>query len=227
MYAFLKQQQLLLFLALLFVTALQAEPSFKPSSSDSESVPPSGLGATTIGERIILYSNGTWKVNNYFREDKIPAITDHGRTISLTRKTDPSKQNPTLLWEYTDKSSGPIQILVSRAIDTGKSKHSTSDNCIPVITARNLSMLTLFRIIAELSFKTPDGSSSSTSVMLGPLDRGEEEEKVSSPIYVDNCQQLTATLHVAYCFFSNGLDCSKTVEASRFGTIPIQMASKP
>jgi hypothetical protein len=212
----------LIIIAPFFFNASNAESFNISNINDAESVPPSGLGATTIGERIIIYNNGTWKINNFFKEEQVPAITDHGRTILLSKKTNPENNKTTLHWEYTDQSSGPIQILISRAIDTRKSEHSSDDNCIPVVTARNLSMLTLFRVIAEITFTTPDGVSSSTSVMLGPLDRGEEEEKVSSPIFVNNCQELSATLHVAYCFFSNGLDCSKTVVASRFGTIPIQ-----
>ncbi|MEJ2610995.1 MAG: hypothetical protein P8179_13140 [Candidatus Thiodiazotropha sp.] len=215
------------FLLLFYVTRLLAGTPPKTTSNNTEAIPPSGLGATTIGERVLLLSDGSWKIDNYYREDKVSAITDHGRTVSLTRKLDPNSQKPILIWEYSDQSTGPIQILVSRAIDTGKSIHSNTDNCIPVITARNLSKLSLFRVIAELSFQTSDGNIASTSVMLGPLDQGEEEEKVTSPIYVDKCQNLTAMLHIPYCYFSNGLDCTNTVETSRYGTIPVQLAPKP
>ena len=95
-----------------------------------------------------------------------------------------------------------------------------------MVTVRNLTKLTLFRIIAELEFTAKDGTRASTSVMIGPLDDGEEEEKVASPLLVDECRGLTGTLHVAHCTYTNGLDCSIAVEASLYGAIPLQLADE-
>ena len=206
------------------VPATSTSDDFVPTPGSHEALPPSGLGATTEGERVVLYNDHTWKVDEYNRQHDITAVTDHGRTVILHRKIDPTTSRPYLSWRYSDRSGGPIEVLISRAIDTERSEHSKTDNCIPVVTVRNLTRLGVFRIIVELEFTAKDGSKASTSVMLGPLDDGDEGEKVASPLLVDQCRGLTAKLHVGHCAFSDGLDCTSTVRASHYGAIPLDMA---
>ncbi|UUX48463.1 hypothetical protein NUH88_13710 [Nisaea acidiphila] len=185
-----------------------------------EAFPSSGLGATTLGERVLLLPDGTWKVDDYYAADEVTAVTDHGRTVVLTRKTDPASKDSVLQWEYTRGHGGPIQIVVSRAITTDRSQHSKNDNCIPVLTVRNLTSLGLFRIVAELQFTGPNNVKAATSIMAGPLDDGEQGDFLSGPLFLDSCDSLTAELHIPFCQFENGLDCSSVVAASAYGTIP-------
>lgn len=195
-----------------------------PPHGEDEAIPPSGLGATTVGERVLLLSDGSWKIDQFYSVDEVTALSDHGRTVMLSRKTDPATKHPVLRWKYARGHGGPLQIVVSRAITTDKSGHSTNDNCIPVITIRNLTSLGLFRIIAEVEFTSRDGNGqSATSVMAGPLDEGEEGDYLASPLFLETCKNLEATVSVPYCTFDNGLDCSDVVTATRFGTIPAQI----
>jgi hypothetical protein len=190
-----------------------------------EAIPPSGLHATTTGDHVLIFQDGSWKKRQPLPGISTTAITDHGRSIALMEKSDPASGKIRREWRYTSPSQGMIQIVVSRAITTDRSTHSNRDNCIPVITARNLSDSTLFRVIAELEFQTKDSGHSAISVMLGPLDGGEEEEKVASPLFVPGCEYLSAKLHVPYCTLTNGLDCRMLITSSRYGTIPVEMAA--
>jgi hypothetical protein len=191
-----------------------------------EAFPSSGLGARTIGQRVLLFQDGTWKVDQYYSADAVTAVSDHGRIVSLTRTIDPQTKEPVLKWDYTTGHGGPLQIIVSRAITTDRSEHSKNDNCIPVVTVRNLTNLGLFRIVAELEFDGANDVHAATSVMAGPLDDGEQGDYLSSPLFLDSCSGLTAKLHVPFCQFDNGLDCRDVVTASAFGTIPAMLAPK-
>ncbi|WP_028466911.1 hypothetical protein [Nisaea denitrificans] len=197
-----------------------------PPIDDDEAIPPSGLGATTVGQRVILLPDGTWKIDQFYSADEVTAMSDHGRVITLSRTTDPATKHPVLRWKYARGHGGPLQIVVSRAITTDRSKHSTDDNCIPVLTIRNLTNLGLFRIIAEVEFTVKDGSGqSATSVMAGPLDDGEEGDYLASPLFLETCKNLEATVNIPYCTFENGLDCRDVVTATQFGTIPAKIAA--
>ncbi|WP_420402301.1 hypothetical protein [Nisaea sp.] len=210
------------------VTSASSSGNNSPAAAlfdHDEAFPSSGLGARTVGERVLLFSDGTWKVDQYYSADQVTAVSDHGRIVSLTRTIDPKTKEPVLRWNYARGHGGPLQIVVSRAITTDRSEHSKNDNCIPVITVRNLTNLGLFRIVAELQF---DGAGeevhASTSVMAGPLDDGEQGDYLSSPLFIDTCSGLTARLHIPFCQFENGLDCRDVVAASAFGTIPAVLA---
>lgn len=185
-----------------------------------EAFPSTGLGATTIGERVIILPDGTWKVDNYYQDDEVTAVSDHGRLVMLTRTKDPQTGEFVRTWSYTTGHGGPLQVVVSRAITTDRSLHSKNDNCIPVITVRNLTSLGLFRLVAELEFTSANGKNSATSIMAGPLDDGEQGDFQSGPLFLETCTDLTAKLHIPYCKFENGVDCRTVVSASGFGTIP-------
>lgn len=192
---------------------------------EDETIPPSGLGAMTVGERVLLLPDGSWKIDEFYKADEVTAMSDHGRAVLLSRITDPTTKKPVLRWKYARGHGGPLQIVISRAITTDKSRHSTNDNCIPVITIRNLTNLGLFRIVAEVEFTPKDGSGqSATSVMAGPLDDGEEGDYLASPLFLKTCSDLKASVSVPYCTFENGLDCRDVVTATRFGTIPAEIA---
>lgn len=196
-----------------------------PPIDEDETIPLSGLGATTVGERILLLPDGTWKIDQFYSADKVTAISDHGRTITLIRTIDPATDKPLLHWNYSQSHGGPLQIVISRAISTDRSGHSFTDNCIPVITIRNLTNLGIFRIVAEIEFTSQtDDSRSATSIMAGPLDDGEETDSLSSPLFLKSCTNLQATVSVPYCTFENGLDCRGVITTTRFGTIPARMA---
>ena len=219
---------LLVALALL-LSALthQAEAqALTPPLDEDETIPPSGIGATTVGERVILMPDGTWKIDQFYSADEVTALSDHGRTVMLSRTIDPATKHPVLRWKYARGHGGPLQIVVSRAITTDRSRHSTDDNCIPVLTIRNLTNLGLFRIIAEVEFTVKNGSGqSATSVMAGPLDDGEEGDYLASPLFLETCKDLEATVNIPYCTFDNGLDCRDVVTATQFGTIPAKIAA--
>jgi len=202
------------------------QPSARPVLEDDEAFPSSGLGARTIGQRVLLFSDGTWKINRYHVLDKVTAISDHGRTVNLMRTLDPKTNEPILRWEYAEGHGGPLQIVVSRVITTDRSEHSKNDNCIPVITVRNLTNLGLYRIVAELEFGDATDIHASTSVMAGPLDEGEQGDYLSNPLILNSCLGLTARLHIPFCQFDNGLDCRDVVSASAFGSIPAVLASQ-
>lgn len=211
---------------LLSVLAHQADAqTTAPPPDEGETIPPSGLGATTVGERVILLPNGTWKIDDFHNADKVTAISDHGRSVTLTRTINPVTDQPELRWQYSRSRGGLLQIVISRAISTDRSGHSLIDNCIPVITVRNLTNLGVFRIVAEIEFtsKVDDGRSA-TSIMAGPLDDGEETDALASPLFLKSCDNLQATINVPYCAFENGLDCRNVITTTRFGTIPARMA---
>lgn len=202
-----------------------AQTSMPPLDKD-ETIPPSGLGATTVGERVLLLPDGTWKLDQFYSADEVTAMSDHGRVVKLTRTTDPTTKRPVLRWRYSKGHGGPLQIAVSRAITTDRSRHSKDDNCIPVITVRNLTNLGLFRIIAEVEFSVKDGGGqSAASIMAGPLDDGEEGDYLASPLFLETCKNLEATVNIPYCTFENGLDCRDVVTATRYGTIPATIAA--
>lgn len=208
-------------------TSSGKKPPVQTLHESDEAFPSSGLGARTVGERVLLFQDGTWKVDQYYSADEVTAVSDHGRIVSLTRTIDPQTKEPVLKWEYSRGHGGPLQIIVSRAITTDRSLHSKNDNCIPVVTVRNLTNLGLFRIVAELSFEGSGDAHASTSVMAGPLDDGEQGDYLSSPLFIATCSGLTARLHVPFCQFENGLDCRDVVTASSFGTIPAVLAPTP
>ncbi|GAB6041499.1 hypothetical protein [Endothiovibrio diazotrophicus] len=199
------------------------EEAIADNPDGGEAIPPSGLHATTTGSHVLLFDDGSWKPRPNYPGASTTAITDHGRTVELVEKADPAGRLRRE-WRFTSPSRGMIQVIVSRAITTDRSAHSNRDNCIPVITVRNLTDSSVFRLIAELEFKTEGSNGSAISVMLGPLDGGEEEEKVASPLFVPQCEYLSGTLHVPYCTYANGLDCRALVTTSRYGTIPLEMA---
>lgn len=188
-----------------------------------EMLPPSGIGATTVGQRVILHPDGSWKEDKFKTDFEVLAVSDHGRIINLEGIKDPKTGKFKFQWHYTNQIDGEIQILVSRAIDTSRSAHSKDDNCIPVIKARNLTRLPVSRVVAELEFISGSGHVSSSSVMLGPLATGEEKDEIGSPLFVKNCQGLTAKLHVPYCRLNNGIDCTRMVGASGYSSIPITL----
>lgn len=190
----------------------------------NEGFPSSGLGARTTGARVLLFEDRTWKVDEYSSVDEIAAVSDHGRTVRLTRTIDPKTKELVREWEYTRGHGGPLQIVISRAITTDRSEHSKNDNCIPVITVRNLTNLGLFRIVAELQFEGAGDIHAATSIMAGPLADGEQGDYLSSPLIIDTCAGLTARLHVPFCQFENGINCRDVVTASSFGTIPTALA---
>ncbi|MBT6609270.1 MAG: hypothetical protein HOB37_12525 [Rhodospirillaceae bacterium] len=184
-------------------------------------IPPSGIGATTVGQRIILFDDRSWKADDFYHRESVLAITDGGRTVALTQTVDPKSEQQILSWEYTGSHEDKIQVLVSRALTVVHTKDTGQTNCVPIITARNLSGQSLFRIVAELQFVSAGKEVSATSVMIGPLDSGEGRNKTSSPLYDVACKNVTANLHVPFCKLSNGLDCRKLVIASKFSAIAL------
>ena len=196
-----------------------------PPLDTEETIPPSGLGATTVGERVLLFPDGTWKIDRYYSADEVTAMSDHGRTVSLSRTIDPVTNQPALRRRYARGHGGPLQISISRAITTDRSGHSTDDNCIPVITIRNLTNLGLFRVVAGVQFTSKEnGSTSATSIMAGPLDDGEGGDYLAPPLFLKSCDNLEATVSISYCTFENGLDCRDIVTTTRFGAIPARMS---
>lgn len=221
-----RRKSLIASCALLAMVALPvAAQSPVPPNGESGTIPPSGMGATTSGQRVILLPDGTWKTDEHYSLEEMTAVTDHGQTITLTRGVDPKTKDVTLQWSYSGLRGGPLQIAVSRAITTDRSAHSSTDNCIPVVSVRNLSQIGLFRILIELEFTAPDGSTSGANLMAGPLDEGEETDIVANALFLNGCKNLTAKLQIPYCKFDHGLDCRHAVTASRVGAIPVELAA--
>lgn len=217
-----------LLLALALLTASQTPPAHAQNAGASltqtETVPQNGIGATMAGARIRLLPDGTWVEDAFAGSKTTIAITDHGHTVDLSEDPIPNSKEKKRTWKPLGSGGGPIQIVVSRAINTAQSAHSTTDNCIPVVTVRNLTKIGVFRIVVELRFtdtRSPDRTTSSISMMVGDLDEGEQEDLVASPLLEPYCGGLEAEMHIPFCRFSNGVTCEHLVTGSRYGTIPI------
>ncbi|MBF0255217.1 MAG: hypothetical protein HQL47_01905 [Gammaproteobacteria bacterium] len=225
MLRFIHRHSLKLFICLSL--SLSSSIQAKTPVARNEAIPPSGLSAVTAGRQVLLFQDGSWSTPGPVAGQSIQAITAQGRGVSLIEKPGQKPGSTERTWKYSGSTHGMIQVVVSRAIATDRSPHSDTDNCIPTITLRNLSDFTLHRVIAELEFFSKDGNRSAASVMFGSLDNGEEQERVASPLLVPDCTHLSARLHVPYCVFSNGLDCSVLIKASPYGTISLEMATPP
>ena len=185
-------------------------------------VPKSGLEATIRGEHIILNQDGTWKHETDRNPDRAMGMTADGHMVELTitREDDGTQKKE---WKYLGTGGGPLQVAITRAVTTDQSIHSDRDNCIPVITIRNLTKVTLHRILLDIEFVSADDSHGGTSLMMGPLDDGDQQEYVSPPLFVPGCKGLTATLRVPYCTFRDGARCENVVIASAWGVVPLTL----
>lgn len=191
-------------------------------------IPDSGMGATTVGQRIVLLrdpKNGlqTWK-SDIFKssEDSVMAIADNGATVALTIQNSDSN-NPTFTWSYVNSSAGQIQILITRALKTPDAIDKRKTNCIPVVTVRNLTTHGMYRVVAEMEYLANNKVVSSGSSMFGPLDQGETQALTTDALYDANCGRISARMHIPFCKFSNGLDCKNRVVGSKFGAIPVKL----
>lgn len=209
---------------LAFASLGSTAPPAAAQAADSQMIiPDSGMGATTEGSRVILYSDGTWKVDEYVDTARITAVTDHGSTVELTQSQQ-SDGTQKKTWTLTGSGGGgPIQVVVTRAVTTNLSIHSDRDNCIPVVKVRNLTQVVLHRIVVEIDFTGPAGSHGGTSLMFGPLADGVEREEVSAPLFVPACKGLIGQARVPYCIFKDGVRCENVVIASERGVIPLSM----
>jgi hypothetical protein len=187
-------------------------------------IPPSGIGATTTGERVLLLPDGTWRREGQVIET-VDAITDTGRQVELRQVTE-ADGDSRLTWDFIGAGGGPIQIVVTRALNTALSVHSKEDNCIPAVAARNLSSIRVNRVLVEIAFSDPEGNYSFTSLMMGPLDHGDAHEVVSPPLFFEACRGLTGTLTVPYCELDGGTRCDRLVVASDRGVIPLSMETE-
>ena len=124
---------------------------------------------------------------------------------------------------YVNQSAGQIQMVISRALVTHDTRKNSQVNCVPVITARNLTTHGMFRIIAEFDYFENKKVISSTSSMLGPLDKGEAHDVPTDTLYDVDCGKIQARMYIPYCRLSNGLDCKNLVVGSAFGAIPVKM----
>lgn len=178
--------------------------------------------ATMAGRRVVLHEDGTWQFPRTSEKREIDAVTDNGRAVRLTEVAN-ATGCVERKWSFVGDSGGLIQIVVTRAITTDPSIHGNRDNCIPVIVVRNLNVNGLRTIITEIEFTSPDGASSSTSIMLGPLDHGEERERASAPLFIEDCMGLTGVITVPYCILDNDANCQPIIRASNRGVIPLTL----
>jgi len=181
--------------------------------------------AVTQGRDVDLNPDGTWSYIPISKDNPVEAISNTGETITL-RESIGSNDKIIRCWAVEEKSGGPIQIVVTRAVETEHSAHSQRDNCIPIVTVRNLNPHSLSRIISEIQFSNADGIGSSASIMFGPLDQGEEQGKTSAPLFVPGCKGLRGTVHIAFCRLDDGARCDAIVTASEFGVIPLTMSPR-
>ena len=231
--AFLKPYALLLCAALVLGSwvfagpaVAQSSPTAAQSGAHDMEIPTAGMGATTEGSRVILHSDGTWELNRFVDTSRVTAVTDHGRTVELSETT-ADDGTKTKVWKVTGTGGGgPIQVVVTRAVTTDLSIHSSRDNCIPVIKVRNLTKVSLHRIVVEIDFHTEGGAHGGTSLMFGPLPDGVEREEVSAPLFVPACKGLKGHARVPYCVFKDGVRCESIVIASDWGVIPLSMAAQ-
>ena len=186
-------------------------------------MPSSGLQAVVPGRRVILDRDGSWRHLRTDNLDQAVALTDTGQMVELTIESDPDGEQ-LRTWRYLATGAGPLHIAVTRAVSTDKSLHSNRDNCIPVVSLRNLTKVRLFRIIIEIEFRDRSGKHGGTSLMAGPLEDGEQQEMVSSPLFLPGCDSLVGELHVPYCTFRDGTDCAHLVTASAIGSVPLTLS---
>jgi len=219
-----------LFLSLAVWQASAEERSYNTAAK--ETIPDTGIGATTTGQRIILFKDHrtglqTWQSDIFKKpEDKVIAITDHGSTVALSI-LNPNSNHPVLTWSFVDRSKGQIQIVISRALMSQDALHKLQINCIPVVTARNLTTHGLFRIVAEFEYVKNTKVISTASSMLGPLDKGEKHDLTTDTLYDAHCGNIRARMYIPFCKLSNGLDCKNMVVGSAFGAIPVKMGRSP
>ena len=182
-----------------------------------------GLQAVVPGRRVILEQDGSWRHLRTDNLDQAVALTDTGQMVELT--IDPNADGThRRTWRYLATGAGPLHVAVTRAVATDKSLHSNRDNCIPVVTLRNLTKVRLFRIIIEIEFRDTNGKRGGTSLMAGPLEDGEQQEIVSAPLFLPGCDSLVGELHVPYCTFRDGTDCAHLVAASAIGSVPLTLS---
>jgi hypothetical protein len=199
--------------------------SVMPASS-SNRTPKDSILAGMGGQRVVLHDDGTWQYPQPSSGHDIDGVTDNGQSVRLSRSVD---TNGCVIHKWTTLGSGGglIQILVTRAITTDPSVHNNRDNCIPVISVRNLNANGLDKVIAEIQFTAPDGTQANTSILFGPLDHGEESEHASAPLFVRGCVGLVGVVTIPYCTLENDADCQAIVRASDRGVIPLKIAPKP
>lgn len=202
-----------------------AEGNNKPENNSMSQqvipIPDFGLRAKMQGLEVVLHKDGTWRLQDRTSLGAMIAITDTGDTVKLHFSQD-ANGLPVRSWKYSGVGAGPIQIVVTHSTSTAKSLHSQDDNCIPTIKVRNLSQLSLDKIVVEIEFSAADGQRSGLSIMTGPLDDGEEREVIGPALLVKNCEGLSGRLNIPFCLFTNGAPCASAVRASEFGAIPLK-----
>lgn len=184
-------------------------------------IPDAGLNAHMQGLEVVLNKDGTWRLQDRTSLGAMIAITDTGDTVKLHFSQD-EKGGIIRSWEYFGKGAGPIQIVVSHTTSTAMSLHSRDDNCIPTVKVRNLSALSLSKLVFEIEFVATNGERSGLSSMIGPLDDGEEKELIGPALLVKKCEGLDGRVKIPFCLFNNGGPCSSAVKASEYGAIPLR-----
>lgn len=182
---------------------------------------PSGLEATVVDREVLLFEDGSWSIDIGDGDMKAQAVTRDGRRVELNSAIDVETGERVSNWNFVDRHSGMLQVVISRAISTQGLVAPNEWSCLPQITVRNLTDLDVYGLVVELQITSMDASPFGTSMLLRTLKHGEARESNMQSLEGSGCQGLTATLHVPYCEFTNGVDCSGAVQASAFGLIPL------
>lgn len=182
---------------------------------------PSGLEATIVDREVLLFEDGGWSIDVGDGELEALAVTRDGRRVELNVATDTETGERTRSWHFVDSHIGILQVVISRAISTQGLAEPNEWSCLPQVTVRNLTNLDVHRIVVELQITSREATPFGTSMLFQTLKHGDARETNMQSLEGSGCQGLTATLHVPYCEFTNGLDCSAAVQASAFGLIPL------
>lgn len=133
-----------------------------------------------------------------------------GHTIALQEATS------------AERPRGPLFIAVPSAYVFGLQGGATY--CSPSVHATNSSNAMVDELIVGIEYRTLAGQVVGRSV--SRFDNLKIQQQDSYHFYqleVSHCKGLEGTINVLRCKYVNGDDCSKDVQATGFGTIPLQI----
>ncbi len=119
---------------------------------------------------------------------------------------------------------GFIQVVVARALDIPGRNGGT---CMPVVSARNLTGISINHIIVEIAYSGAAGERAYSSTVHKDMDRNEFDDRLVEPLPMRSCAGAVGIVRIPLCTLKTGVDCRNLIVASDHGSIPLKMHALP